>query len=205
MKQALLSPTKLFASARLDRGAAQLGFALLTACAGSVVGQLLGLLIGGNQQAAHDQALALIPADSPMAPMLHRIVELLLSPPTAGRVLVPIICAPLIWLVVLYLNAAVTHGVAVLIGQSKRGFAATFAACAYSFAPLALAAVPACGSTIGILWLVVLTGIGLKVTHRISSKGAAASVLLPYLLCCCLGLALSIASAAMLAKSIGAQ
>ena len=41
-------------------------------------------------------------------------------------------------LVALYANAAVTHVFALLLGQNKRGFAATFTACAYAFAPLAL-------------------------------------------------------------------
>lgn len=204
IKQALLEPNKLFTSAQLDRGPAQLGFAILTASVCSAVGQLLSVLISGDPRAARQQALQMIPDDSPAAPMMHRMVELLLSPPTVGRVLLPILAAPLVWLVVLYLNAAVTHGVAVLIGQSKRGFAATFAACAYSFAPLALCALPTCGSGIGALWLIVLTGVGMKATHRISSGGAAASVLLPYLLCCCLGVAATVAGAAMLGKAMGA-
>jgi len=79
----------------------------------------------------------------------------------------------------------VTHGVAAVLGQAKRGFAATFAACAYGCAPLALLAVPACGSIVGVLWLVVLTAIGMKITHRISAGAAAASVLAPYLVLCC--------------------
>jgi hypothetical protein len=107
--------------------------------------------------------------------------------------------------VFIYLNAAVTHLVAMLIGQSKRGFPATFAACAYACAPLALCAVPACGAIIGALWLIILTGVGMKLTHRISSGGAAASVLVPYLLCCCAGALASLALASTMARTLGAQ
>ena len=69
--------------------------------------------------------------------------------------------------------------------QAKRGFAATFAACAYGCAPLVLLAIPECGSIVAVIWLVVLTGIGMKVTHGISAGGAAAAVLVPYFVLCC--------------------
>src|SRR2546430_1981724 len=78
-----------------------------------------------------------------------------------------------------------TAAQALLFRQSKRGFPATLAACAYSFAPVVLFAIPACGSTIGLVWVAVLTGIGLKDLHGMSAGGAAASVLLPYLVLCC--------------------
>jgi len=67
---------------------------------------------------------------------------------------------------------------ALLAGRAR--VAATFAACAYACAPLVLLAVPACGSIVGVLWVIVLTSIGLKVTHRISTGAAAAAVLAPY-------------------------
>src|SRR5947207_610425 len=41
LTQALFEPSKLFASARLDRGAAQVGFAVLTGTVFSIVGQLI--------------------------------------------------------------------------------------------------------------------------------------------------------------------
>src|SRR5207245_7020480 len=92
---------------------------------------------------------------------------------------------PVFTFLLLYVNAALTHGIAVILGQARRGFPATFAACADACAPLALLAVPACGSIVGVLWLIVLTAIGMKITHRISAGGAAASVLAPYLVLCC--------------------
>ena len=58
-----------------------------------------------------------------------------------------VLLTPVVSLILLYLNAAVTHGVALLLGQSKRGFPATFAACAYSCAPLVLLAVSFIGAT----------------------------------------------------------
>jgi hypothetical protein len=187
MQGALLEPGKLFASARLDRGAAQLGFAVLTCSAASVLEQAFGLVLSGSQQAMVRRMLENLPADSPALPMLRWAVEA--SRPGALRFLLHVALAPLFWLVFVYLNAAVTHAVAALLGQSRRGFAATFTACAYGCAPLVLMAVPACGGIIGLVWLVVLTGIGMKITHGISSGGATATVVVPYLACCCLGTA----------------
>jgi hypothetical protein len=205
MQQALLEPVKLFSSARLDRGSAQLGFAVLTTSVFSVLGQLLGLLFGGNDQAWTQQLMHYVPADSPFMPYLRSQLDAARHPHTMLRTLLPLLATPLVSLVFIYLNAAVTHLVALLIGQSKRGFPATFAACAYACAPLALCAVPACGAVIGALWLIVLTGVGMKVTHKITSGGAAASVLMPYVLCCCAGGLASIALASTLAKMLGAQ
>jgi hypothetical protein len=202
MQQALLEPTRLFSAARLDRGSAQLGFAVLTTSVFSVVGQLLGLLLTGRDQAWSQQLMQYVPADSPLTPYLRSQLESARHQ-TLLRVLLPLLATPLVSLVFVYLNAAVTHLVALLIGQSKRGFPATFAACAYATAPLVLCAVPACGAIIGALWLIVLTGIGMKVTHRISSGGAAASVLMPYLLCCCLLALASFALVSTLGRALG--
>jgi hypothetical protein len=196
VQQALLEPGKLFASARLDRGPAQLGFAVLTASAASIVGQLLGRLLSGNQSAFLEEMLSRVPPESALLPLLRAAVH---SRDT-GRFALLLALTPLFSALFLYLNAAVTHGVAVLIGQSKRGFPATFAACAYSSAPLVLSAVPACGGTIGVVWLVVLTGIGMKIVHGISPTGAVASVLLPYGACCCLFTAVSMLGIAMGAR-----
>jgi hypothetical protein len=117
--------------------------------------------------------------------MLRRMLEVQTQASSPAWVAALIVLTPLVSLVLLYVNAAVTHGFAALLGQARRGFAATFAACAYACAPLTLLAVPACGSIIGVLWLIVLTAVGMKVTHRISSGAAAASALAPYLVLCC--------------------
>jgi hypothetical protein len=199
LQQALLEPGKLFASARLDRGAAQLGFAVLTAGSCSIVGQLLGLMLRGNQELWLQRMMRSVPDDSPMLPALQSL-QRIAEQGQGARAIAAIVLAPLFALIFVYVNAAVTHGVAVLLRQSKRGFPATFAACAYACAPLALAAVPACGGIIGCLWLIVLTGVGMKITHGISSGGAAATTAVPYLACCCLLFLLSFAAASALTR-----
>ena len=63
----------------------------------------------------------------------------------------------------------------------------------------------ACGSPISLVWLIVLTGIGMKQTHRISTGGAAATVLAPYLLFCCLISAAGGALVMVLRNTMGTQ
>jgi len=201
VQQALFEPGRLFRSARLDRGAAQLGFALLTSSIFWALGQLLErLLLAGQREQMRRLIESMSGAQLP--PVARRLLETqTLSSP--GAVLAFTLLTPVISFLLIYLNAAVTHGFALLLGQAKRGFAATFAACAYACAPLVLLAVPGCGSFIAAVWLIVLTGIGLKETHRISAGGAVASVLAPYLLFCCLGIVASFGLAMTLRQALG--
>src|SRR5205823_13600753 len=116
---------------------------------------------------------------------VERLLKAQLLASSPSWVVALALLTPVFTFVLLYVNAAVTHGIAAILGQAKRGFPATFAACAYACAPLVLLAIPACGSIVGLIWLVVLTSIGLKVTHRISTGAAAAAVLAPYFVLCC--------------------
>ena len=139
------------------------------------------------------------PRRGPLQKTIARSMQLNSWPAVLGLALL----TPVISLIFVYLNAGFTHGVAVVLGQSKRGFPATFAACAYACAPLVLLAIPACGSAIAVVWLLVLTGIGMKETHRISPGGAAASVLVPYLVLCCLTMAGTMALVMAMRSGLG--
>jgi len=185
LQEALLEPGRLFASARLDKGAAQLGFALFTTSLFWAIGQILeGLLLHGQRDLLRRMMPAI--ADNPVAgPALQRILEMQAQAASPSAVIVLALLSPVFAFVLLILNAIVTHAIAALLGQARRGFAATFAACAYGCAPLVLLAVPACGSIVAVVWLIVLTGIGMKATHGMSTSGAAASVLVPYVVLCC--------------------
>jgi hypothetical protein len=179
--QVLFEPGRLFRSARLDRGAAQTGFAVLTVSVPWFVGQMLDrFLLRPWTQHLIDK----LGASGPFGPLLQKIAAAGQDNSPAATLLIALL-TPALVVVGLYANAAVTHGTALLLGQAKRGFAATFAACAYASAPLLLTALPGCGAPIGTLWTIVLTGVGLKETHRIAPGGAAAAVLVPYALLCC--------------------
>jgi hypothetical protein len=204
VQQALLEPGRLFQSARLDRGAAQLGFAVLTTSAFWTLGQIVeGLLLRGQR----DQLIRIlggISSNPDVSPVLQRLIEAQKRASSTGWVLALALCTPVFAVVFLYLNAALTHAVAALLGQARRGFAATFAACAYACAPLVLLAVPACGSIIAVVWVIVLTSVGMKVTHGISTGAAAATVLAPYFVLCCV-LFLAIGSLAMALRGAAGQ
>lgn len=196
LQQALFEPSRLFASARLDRGPAQLGFAVLTTSVFSAVGQIFDRLLRARMQGYYDQ----VAAQLKLSPDMLKAVAVSDSP---GWFVALLLALPLFVLLFLYANAAVTHFFALIMGQAKRGFAATFAACAYASAPLVLLAIPGCGAIVGAVWLVVLTGVGLKQTHRISSGGAAGATLAPYLLICCLGVLASVAAAMRMGQTMG--
>jgi hypothetical protein len=182
---ALFEPASLFRAARLDRGAAQAGFAILTGSIFWIIGQLTSRLLLGPQLR---RTIGQMDPSSLERKLLDTAIDS--SPRT---ILLIVLVSPLLVLVLLYLNAAVTHVAALLLGQAKRGFPATFAACAYGFAPLVLLAVPGCGAPLALVWMAVLTAIGLKETHGISSAGAAAAVLAPCLFICCSACALGAA------------
>jgi len=182
VKLALFEPGQLFARARLDRIGQQTSFAVITYGLFSVVGQLLSLGIGGPSQ---DKVLAqLHQLHGKLPDWLERYLEKSVQRSLAENLFI-VALAPLAAFLFLWINAGVTHLCAIIFGQNRRGFAATFAACAYAMAPAVLCAVPACGSLVAVLWIIVLTGIGLKVTHGMSTGGATATTLGPYLFICC--------------------
>ena len=196
LQQTMFDPGRLFRSARLDRGGAQLGFAVLTASVFAAIGQLFDQLLRARMQGFYDRLAQNlnVPAD-----VLETTRQLSSPAWFVGLLLL----LPAFVFVFLYLNAAVTHFFALIFGQAKRGFPATFAACAYACAPLVLLAVPGCGSIVATVWVVVLTGIGLKETHRISARGAAGATLAPYLLFCCLVAVAGMAAAMRLQNALG--
>lgn len=188
--EALLEPRRLLGEARLDRGAAQLGFAVLTASAGSAANQVLSKLLFARNAADVRRALEqMTGGPRPVPPEVQSALAWMSG--WAGTVSL-ILLSPLSVLLFLYASAGVTHLFALLLRQNRRGFAATFAAVSYSFAPFVLLAVPGCGGLIAIVWCVVLTGIALQRTHGISPGGAVAAALSPYLLLCCASCAASV-------------
>jgi len=179
--QALFEPSRLFAAVRIERTAGHVGFALLTASTFWIVNQLIGRAAVSPARIRRMLSVAQLPPGVDVESVVRFFY------PTTRWFIVRIVVAPLLVLATLYLSALVTHGIALLLGQAKRGLAATLAACAYGFSPLVLFAIPACGGVVAVVWVAVLTGIGLKELHGMGTGGAAASVLLPYLIFCCAG------------------
>lgn len=196
LQQALFEPGRLFRSARTDRSGAQLGFAVLTISVAAAIGQIFDRLLSARMEAVYGRL-------SERLGISREMLEAAKQLNSPGMFVALLVFLPAFVFVAVYLNAFVTHFFALIFGQAKRGFAATFAACAYASAPLVLLALPACGSFIGIPWFVVLTGIGLKETHHISAGGAAGATLAPYLLLCCAAMVAGIAAAMQMQKALG--
>jgi hypothetical protein len=91
--------------------------------------------------------------------------------------------SPLIVLVFLYVNSAITHGMLMLFGGNKLGYEATFRVIAYSEATNILTILPFFGSGIGVIWGLVVTMIGLYSVHEIEPWKAVAAVLVPLIIC----------------------
>lgn len=200
VSQALLEPGKLYSSARIDRGPAQLGFAVATGSVFLALGQILDHLLFARQREQIQLWMQQLSGSPSYPPWLQKIVESSSKSSILDTVLWSLL-SPFMMLVFLYASAGLTHLCALLFGQNRRGFPATFAATAYAFAPLVFLVVPAgCGGLIGLVWCAVLTGIGLKATHGISSGGATVAAIAPYVLFCCAICALPFAVAAMVAR-----
>jgi hypothetical protein len=195
---ALFEPGKLFAATRLDRGSDQLGFAILTGSVFLFIGQIFERLLLPGQR---EQALKMIEQLKDRGVQLPPTLQKWMLAGNDNSLLATIgiaLLAPVFVFLFTYLNAGITHASAMLIGQAKRGFAASFAAAAYATAPIVLLVIPGCGQFVAPLWAVVLTGVGLKITHGISSERAAASIIAPYIFLCCGCLAVSVAASSVL-------
>ncbi len=201
---ALFEPNKLFAQARLDKGADQAWFAVLTATVCYAISQALNTLIGLGMKGQDEQLAKLREQLGDKVPVTLWKWFDFNKKYQAAVVIGAILFMPVMTWIFLYLNAGVTHLCALIFGQNRKGWSATFAACAYSMAPMALMIVPVCGSLIALVWIVVLIGIGMKQVHGITPGGATAVAIAPYFVFCCLICALFIAFAGAAASVLGA-
>jgi hypothetical protein len=96
-----------------------------------------------------------------------------------------LLIGPIVVLVMTMLKAGVFHLCLLLVGGARRGFEVTLGVVAYAAATDLLAVVPLCGGLAGLIYGLVLTGIGLAQAHRTTGGKAAAAVLLPLALACC--------------------
>ena len=204
--QALFEPGKLFAAARLDKGRDQLWFALLTGTAASLVSQLIGKLLPRASPEDVSRKLDDLKGMGFTLPAWStKLMSFSAESETLGWTLVIAAFAPIMMLLLIYLNAGVTHASALLLGNARRGFAASFAASTYGLTPLVLAVIPVCGGPVALLWCAALIGVGLKHTHGLTTNKAAVTVIAPYILICCGGCLLTVTVAAMFGRSMGAM
>lgn len=96
--------------------------------------------------------------------------------------IVGFLLSPLVLLFGLALSAGVTHLILLLFGGARSGFGATVRVFCYAYSPMAFGIVPLLGTVVGMIWMVVLSIIGLREAHRIEQWKAVLAVLLPFFL-----------------------
>lgn len=91
--------------------------------------------------------------------------------------------SPVLVTIGLFIQAGLTHGLLVLLGGGRLGFEATFRVAAYSEAATILLLIPICGSTIALVWSLVILILGLYNIHDTAPWKAVLAVLAPMLVC----------------------
>ena len=102
--------------------------------------------------------------------------------------------SPAIVLSMLFIFSAILHVCLFIVGGAQKSFETTFRVVCYASSTDLLEIIPCCGMFVGLIWNLVLTIIGIRETHEISTERAALAVLLPAIFCCgCIALILLIA------------
>lgn len=179
-KLVAIEPQKFFTHVRIDQQGAALGFGILSAVVGVLVGGLLALPLQAAQFAQIQKSLGDLPAnESEVArQMIAKLAFLFQSGLGIGLNLALV-------LIGLFLAALVVHLMLLMLQGAQRGFGATLTVVAYSYGVHLLDAIPSCGSLVAIVWQLVILIAGLAAVHRTSTGKAALGVILPGILCCC--------------------
>lgn len=90
--------------------------------------------------------------------------------------------APFYLLVAIFLSAAVSHAVLVIVRGSAHGFRTTVCVFCFAYGPALFAVIPRIGVMIGVIWMLVLAIIGLREAHETGGAKAAVAVLGPVVL-----------------------
>jgi hypothetical protein len=94
------------------------------------------------------------------------------------------VVTPLVALIVLFIWSAIVHLMLTLLGGANRGFGATLRVMCYSQTTQLATVLPGIGGLIGIVWRLILEGVGLAEAHKTEGWKAALAIVLPLVLCC---------------------
>src|ERR1700716_4157300 len=104
-----------------------------------------------------------------------------------------IICAPILVVIGIFINAAILHVCLMIVGGAKQSFETTFrVVCFEAGSVYPLMIVPFCGGLIAAVWGIVLRCIGIARAHETDTGRAVLAVLLPVIICCGGGLLLAV-------------
>ena len=105
---------------------------------------------------------------------------------------VVIILIPFMIAFSILIGSGVTHLCLMIVGGNRKGFEATFRAISYSYSAQLFNIVPFIGNLIGGIYLLILTIIGVREGHDISTGKAVLAVLLPLIVVAGLGILMAI-------------
>lgn len=118
------------------------------------------------------------------------LVNELLGSAVQASPLVDFLTAPLYLLLSLFLAAGITHLLVLALIPQHRPIGATLRVYCFAYSPVLFVVVPYVGAVVAVVWMTVLSIIGVRAAHATSTGRAAAAVLLP------LGLALAVIAVA---------
>ena len=105
----------------------------------------------------------------------------MLGLPSRGALsgVVEFLLSPLLLILTIYVVAGVTHLILSVMDGANNGFNTTLQVFAYSYSPALFAVVPIVGSLVALVWMSVISIIGLREAHETSGGKSAAAVLAP--------------------------
>lgn len=96
-----------------------------------------------------------------------------------GNPIVDFLLSPLFLVIALFLATAVVHVCLLVLRGAQHGFGTSLRVFCYSSGPQLFCVVPFVGTTVGGIWTLVITVIGLREAQQTSTGKALASILLP--------------------------
>ena len=102
--------------------------------------------------------------------------------------IVLLVALPFVLAFSILLGSGITHLCLMIVGGNKKGYSSTFRALSYAYSGNLFGVIPVIGNSIGGIYTLVLTIIGVREGHRISTGRAALAVLLPLILLVGLGI-----------------
>jgi len=98
------------------------------------------------------------------------------------------VALPFLVVVSILIGSVVTHICLLIVGGNKSGFRTTFRVICYSYSGQIFSIIPFIGSTVGGIYSLILTIIGVREGHGISTGRAVLAVLFPFILAVGLGI-----------------
>ena len=99
---------------------------------------------------------------------------------------------PLYQLLALFVGAAVTHLMLLMLTTQRGPYTRTVETYGYAYSPMLFGVIPYLGALVGFIWCVVVSIIGLREAHRTTTGRSVAAIVLPLVVLMVLGFVLAL-------------